>query len=97
MAGRKAPTGSDHQIRRRISSMTMLLSSSPMPWRMQAASTSDPHHLRLAQHPALGREVSDEFIVPLCRGHRREVHRCGDELHGGRKPVSIPLRAPGAC
>jgi hypothetical protein len=28
---------------------------------------------------ALGRKVSDEFTVPLCRGHHREVHRCGDE------------------
>jgi hypothetical protein len=40
---------------------------------------SDPHHLRYAQHSALGRKVSDEFTVPLCRGHHREVHRCGDE------------------
>jgi hypothetical protein len=40
---------------------------------------SDPHHLRFAQHPALGRKVSDEFTVPLCRGHHREAHRCGDE------------------
>jgi hypothetical protein len=40
---------------------------------------SDAHHLRFAQHPALGRKVSDEFTVPLCRGHHREVHRCGDE------------------
>jgi ERF superfamily len=28
---------------------------------------------------ALGRKVSDEFTVPLCRGHHREVHRHGDE------------------
>ena len=40
---------------------------------------SDPHHLRFAQHRALGRKMSDEFTVPLCRGHHREVHRCGDE------------------
>ena len=33
----------------------------------------------LAQSAALGRKVSDEFTVPLCRGHHREVHRCGDE------------------
>ena len=26
---------------------------------------SDPHHLRFAQHRALGRKVSDEFTVPL--------------------------------
>jgi hypothetical protein len=35
--------------------------------------------LRFAQAAALGRKVSDEFTVPLCRGHHREVHRCGDE------------------
>ncbi len=40
---------------------------------------SDAHHLRFAQHPALGRKVSDEFTVPLCRGHHREVHQCSDE------------------
>jgi hypothetical protein len=40
---------------------------------------SDPHHLRFAQHPALGRKVGDEFTVPLCRGHHREAHRCSDE------------------
>jgi hypothetical protein len=33
---------------------------------------ADPHHLRFAQHRALGRKVSDEFTVPLCRGHHRE-------------------------
>jgi hypothetical protein len=41
---------------------------------------SDAHHLRFAQHRALGRKVSDEFTVPLCRGHHRELHRCGDEV-----------------
>jgi ERF superfamily len=40
---------------------------------------SDAHHLRFAQSRALGRKVSDEFTVPPCRGHHREVHRCSDE------------------
>jgi ERF superfamily len=40
---------------------------------------ADAHHLRFTQHRALGRKVSDEFVVPLCRGHHREAHRCGDE------------------
>jgi hypothetical protein len=39
----------------------------------------DAHHLRFTQNRALGRKVSDEFTVPLCRGHHREVHRHGDE------------------
>jgi hypothetical protein len=40
---------------------------------------ADPHHLRFAQSRALGRKVSDEWVVALCRGHHREVHRHGDE------------------
>jgi hypothetical protein len=40
---------------------------------------SDPHHLRFAQPRALGRKASDEFTVPLCRTHHREVHRAGNE------------------
>jgi hypothetical protein len=39
----------------------------------------DAHHLRFTQRRALGRKVSDEFTVPLCRGHHGEVHRHGDE------------------
>ena len=38
---------------------------------------ADTHHLRFAQRRALGRKVSDEFTVPLCRGHHREAHRSG--------------------
>jgi hypothetical protein len=40
---------------------------------------SDAHHLRFAQSRALSCKVSDEFTVPLCRGHHREVHHSGDE------------------
>jgi ERF superfamily len=40
---------------------------------------SDPHHLRFAQSRALSSKVSDQFTVPLCRGHHRELHRYGDE------------------
>jgi hypothetical protein len=40
---------------------------------------SDAHHLRFAQPRALGRKVSDEFTVPLCRLHHRENHRRADE------------------
>jgi len=41
---------------------------------------SDPHHLRFAQSRALGVKVSDEFTVPLCRGHHRQLHQSGDEV-----------------
>jgi hypothetical protein len=52
---------------------------SKQPCLMCGRQPADAHHLRFAQHRALGRKVSDEFIVPLCRGHHREVHRSGDE------------------
>jgi len=40
---------------------------------------ADAHHLRFAQNRAMARKASDEFTVPLCRGHHREAHRSGDE------------------
>jgi hypothetical protein len=54
---------------------------------------SDPHHLRFAQAQALGRKASDEFTVPLCRGHHRELHRCGDEAAWWAKLGIDPLPA----
>jgi hypothetical protein len=39
----------------------------------------DAHHLKFAQPKALGRKVSDEFTVPLCRPHHHELHRGGNE------------------
>jgi hypothetical protein len=41
---------------------------------------SDPHHLRSAQPRALGLKVSDEFTVPLCRGHHQQLHQAGNEV-----------------
>jgi len=54
---------------------------------------ADAHHLRFAQHRALGRKVSDEFTVPLCRGHHRELHRCGDEAEWWRNAGIDPTAA----
>jgi hypothetical protein len=67
----------------------------------------DPHHLRFAQSRGLGLKVSDEFAVPLCRAHHRELHRAGREIdwwaRSGIEPIAIarrlwlethPLRVP---
>ena len=54
---------------------------------------ADAHHLRFAQNRAMGRKVSDEFTVPLCRGHHREVHRCGDEAGWWKRAGLDPMVA----
>jgi hypothetical protein len=52
---------------------------------------SDPHHLTFTQSRALGRRVSDEFTVPICRLHHRELHRSGDEVGWWRSLNIDPL------
>jgi ERF superfamily protein len=54
---------------------------------------SDPHHLRFAQARALSRKVSDEFTVPVCRTHHREIHHCGDEESWWQNTGTDPLAA----
>src|SRR5262252_885683 len=57
---------------------------------------SDPHHLTFTQPRALGYRVSDEFTVPVCRIHHRELHRSGDETAWWQKlnidPLPVALR-----
>ena len=53
---------------------------------------SDPHHLRFAQPRALGMKVSDEFTVPLCRGHHRQLHQTGNEVGWWKKINIDPLQ-----
>jgi hypothetical protein len=64
---------------RRIRDREHVKSVAKQPCLVCGRRPADAHHLRFAQSPALGQKVSDEFTVPLCRGHHREVHRCGDE------------------
>src|SRR5262249_39112380 len=55
-------------------------------------SPSDAHHLRFGQPRALGRKVSDEFTVPLCRVHHRELHRGSDEKNWWEAAKVEPLK-----
>ena len=43
-------------------------------------SPGDAHHLKFSQPATLGRKVSDEFTVPLCRDHHHALHRHGNEV-----------------
>jgi hypothetical protein len=56
---------------------------------------SEAHHIRFAQPRALGRRVSDEYTVPVCRVHHRDLHAYGDEASWwagvGIDPLPIAL------
>jgi hypothetical protein len=54
----------------------------------------DAHHLKFAQARSLGRKVSDEFTVPLCREHHQELHRHDNELAWWANLQIIPLPVP---
>jgi hypothetical protein len=66
-------------VPRRIRDREHVKSVAKQPCLVCGRRPADAHHLRFAQSPAIGRKVSDEFTVPLCRGHHCEVHRCGHE------------------
>jgi hypothetical protein len=51
-----------------------------LPCLICARTPSQAHHLRFAQPRAIGLKVSDEFTVPLCRGHHRQLHQIGNEI-----------------
>jgi hypothetical protein len=51
----------------------------------------DAHHLRFAQGRAMGRKVSDEFTVPLCRDHHDELHRSGNERAWWTNLTLVPI------
>ena len=40
---------------------------------------SQAHHLMFAQPSAMGMKSGDEWAVPLCADHHRELHEYGDE------------------
>jgi DNA recombination protein Rad52 len=42
---------------------------------------ADAHHLKFAQPHAMSKKVSDEFTVPLCRIHHRQLHQGGNEVN----------------
>ena len=56
---------------------------------------TEAHHIRFAQPRALGRKVSDEYTVPVCRLHHRDLHGYGDEASWwagvGIDPLPIAL------
>jgi hypothetical protein len=76
-------------VRRRNKAHRLFVAAQPC--LICGKSPSDAHHLRFAQPRALGRKVSDEFAVPLCRAHHRDLHHRGNEIDwwGNIDPIKV--------
>ena len=65
------------EVRRRSKAHRLFVAAQPC--LVCQRTPCDAHHLKFAQTNALGRKVSDEFTVPLCRHHHQDLHRRGNE------------------
>jgi hypothetical protein len=83
----------DKSVPKRLRDKTHLRFVASQPCLLCGRQPSDPHHLRFAQRGAMSLKVSDEFTVPLCRTHHREIHRYGDEAAWWTKRDLDPLIA----
>ena len=80
------PPGPAGARRRRVAAKTIRLRDkehckfvTSQPCLVCGRTPSEAPHVRFAQPRALGRKVSDEYTVPVCRLHRRDLHGYGDE------------------
>jgi hypothetical protein len=64
----------------RVRNKSHLIFVAAQPCLVCQRSPCDAHHLKFAQPRSLGRKVSDEFTVPLCREHHTKLHRRGNEM-----------------
>ena len=76
---------------RRLRDKTHLKFVASQPCLVCGRSPSDAHHLRFTQPRAMGRKVSDEFTVPLCRTHHRDNHGSGDEVAWWQRRAIDPM------
>jgi ERF superfamily len=76
---------------RRLRNKVHLKFVASQPCLVCGRSPADAHHLRFTQPRAMGLKVSDEFTVPLCRVHHRDVHSHGDEVAWWQKRAIDPL------
>jgi hypothetical protein len=76
---------------RRHRNKTHLKFVASQPCLVCGRSPADAHHLRFTQPRAMGRKVSDEFAVPLCRTHHRDNHQFGDEVAWWERRAIDPI------
>src|SRR6202035_3948994 len=79
------------EVRRRNKAHRVFVAAQPC--LVCQRSPCDAHHLKFAQPRSLGRTVSDEFTVPLCREHHRDLHRFGNEVGWWTNLQTEPIEA----
>jgi hypothetical protein len=76
---------------RRLRNKAHLKFVASQPCLVCGRSPADAHHLKFTQTRGMGLKVSDEFTVPLCRVHHRDVHSVGDEIGWWERRTIDPL------
>ena len=86
--------------RRRVAAKTIRLRDNehckfvaPQPCVVCGRTPTEAHHIRFAQPRALGRKVSDEYTVPVCRSIIAICMATAMRPHGGPGSASIPCRS----
>jgi hypothetical protein len=59
-------------------------------------SPSHPHHVRYAQSRGIGLKVSDEFVIPLCAIHHRQLHETTKAREWWQEQKIDPLKIAAA-
>ena len=81
---------------KRVRSKEHLRYVASQPCLICGRSPAHAHHLRHAQPRGLGLKVSDEFTVPLCAIHHREIHQTTRETDWWRIKKIDPLAVAAA-
>ena len=92
------PTGIDKSILpigvlRRIRDKEHLKAVAKQPCLVCGRTPSHAHHLTFVQPRARGLKTSDEWVVPLCYLHHRELHDRGNEKEWWKERGADPARA----
>jgi hypothetical protein len=81
---------------RRLRDKAHLLKVGSLPCLICGRQPSHAHHLRFAQPHGLSQKVSDEFVVPLCFLHHRDLHAASSErdwwYRQGLDPLPVAAR-----
>jgi hypothetical protein len=81
---------------KRIRNKAHLQSITRLPCVVCGRHPTQAHHIQFAQPRALGRKVGDEYTIPLCAIHHRQLHDAGNEREWWETHKIDPLKVADA-